>query len=319
MKNLSWRIGLKGCLAMGSDGNSGGIALFWDETISVKLIGMCNRIIDVTVQECPTSPPFRVTFVYGELRVEDRKKMWELLQHIKDKSHDPWLALGDFNEALWQFEHFSENRRCERQMEAFRDMLHFCELHDIGFKGLPWTYDNGQSGRRNVKVRLDRAVATDSWSNLFERAEVEHLVSPCSDHCPLLLQLGREEQMRGRKTSRYEIMWEREESLESEVQTAWGESGPKNCLGSVSKSLRSVMDALQVWSKEKFGSIRKELEEMTKKLADLQLINDDENNVQIKSTINRMNEILYREEMMWLQRSRISWLQEGDRNTKFFH
>ena len=53
MKNLRWRLGLKGCLAVGSEGNSGGMALFWDESILVKLIGFCNRLIDVIVQETP--------------------------------------------------------------------------------------------------------------------------------------------------------------------------------------------------------------------------------------------------------------------------
>jgi hypothetical protein len=51
MKNLKWRLGLKNCIAVDSDGNSGGLALYWDESISVTLLGMCDRLIDVQVKE----------------------------------------------------------------------------------------------------------------------------------------------------------------------------------------------------------------------------------------------------------------------------
>ena len=74
-------------------------------------------------------------------------------------------------------------------MEAFRDVLAASDLQDLGFTGLPWTYGNWQTGTRNVRVRLDRVVASPCWSNLFEAARVEHLVSPCSDHYPLLLRI----------------------------------------------------------------------------------------------------------------------------------
>lgn len=221
MKLLRWRLGLKGCLARSSIGKSGGIALFWDDTLKVDLITISNKLIDIEVQESPSSTQRRISFIYGEPRAEDRHLTWKLLQRIRLRSDKPWVIMGDFNEAMWQFEHFSETRRNERRMEAFRDVLATCDMHDLGFSGLPWTFDNRQTGRRNVRVRLDRAVANSSWSSLFEDATLDHLVSPCSDHCRILLRIAPTTQHRVvARILRYEIMWEREESLVEVVKEA---------------------------------------------------------------------------------------------------
>jgi hypothetical protein len=162
---------------------------FWTEGVSTKLEKKQSHtghprqrreafLVDVQIQENPSDPPWRFSFIYGEPRVEDRKQMWELLQRIKDRVPDPWIVMGDFNEVMWQFEHFSNTRRGERQMEDFREVLEICDLHDIGFSGLPWTFDNRRGGSRNVKVRLDRAVASSLWSTHFPNAAIQHLVPP---------------------------------------------------------------------------------------------------------------------------------------------
>jgi hypothetical protein len=68
--------------------------------------------------------------------------MWKLLRRIKRDVMEPWLMAGDFTEAMWQHEHISATRRNEKQMEDFRNALSDCNLHDLGFLGLPWTYNN---------------------------------------------------------------------------------------------------------------------------------------------------------------------------------
>lgn len=188
----------------------------------------------------------------------------------------------------------------------------------MGFAGLPWTYDNKKLGCRNVKVRLDRGVATSRWMDRFPDASVLHLTSPCSDHCPLLVSIVQEQRVcRRERQAFYEIMWEREVSLDECIQEAWSHADTKGHLGTIHTALKGLMLSLKQWSADKFGSVRKKLEELRAMLASLQAAGEDYRI--IKVTISEMNELLYREEMLWLQRSRVSWLKEGDRNTKFFH
>ena len=72
------------------------------------------------------------------------------MQRLKQGLDLPWLVIGDFNEAIWSFEHMSLTPRPEAQMAAFRDVLMNCELIDLGFNGAPYTYDNMRSGSANV-------------------------------------------------------------------------------------------------------------------------------------------------------------------------
>jgi hypothetical protein len=191
-------------------------------------------------------------------------------------------------------------------------------LVDLGFKGLLYTYDNKRSGRANVRVRLDRVAATAEWRDLFADTCVEHLVSPVSDHNPVLVRLIKESRASPRQARRhYEVWWERAAELPELIASAWEETGQKRDLNSVRKGLDNVMNVLQAWSRKKFGNLLKELDKCRKELEHLMWLNTDR--AAIRRVSDQMNELLYREEMLWMQRSRINWLTEGDRNTKFFH
>ncbi|CAN6346612.1 unnamed protein product [Urochloa humidicola] len=270
VENLRWRLGLKNCISVDSDGRSGGLALFWHESVEVNLIEKNLRYIDVSTRVSASDPWFRITFVYGVPQTNNRHHMWEALRRLRASSPLPWMVIGDFNEAMWGFEHFSACDRPERQMALFRDVLSDCDLTDLGFVGLPYTYDNGREGVANVKVRLDRAVADTEWRDLFPDAILHHLVSSRSDHCPLFLEIRKESWERHKmRIFWYEIMWERLESLAHEIKEAWCTAPSREGLGGVAAALSRVQSALRSWSKEKFGSVTAELEVLRVNLEEL--------------------------------------------------
>ena len=111
MKRYRARLGLQGFDAVDSIGNSGGLALFWHESLSVEVVFSNQRCIDAQVKAGADDPPWRLTCVYGEPRVEDQHNMWSLLENLSAQSDLPWLVVGDFNECMWDFEHFSMTPR----------------------------------------------------------------------------------------------------------------------------------------------------------------------------------------------------------------
>jgi hypothetical protein len=150
MKRLRTRLGLKGFYGVDSNGLSGGLALFWHESIDLEVKDANENFIDVWMRIAPDEPLFHATFVYGEPRTENRHHMWTKLTALRASSLLPWALIGDFNEAMWSYEHFSARPRPESQMTDFRDCLQLCGLKDLCFTGLPFTYDNRRAGNNNV-------------------------------------------------------------------------------------------------------------------------------------------------------------------------
>ena len=74
------------------------------------------------------------------------------------------------------------------------------------------------------------------------------------------------------------------------------------------------------WSREAFPNNKRVIEEMMQEIAKLQEEEvTEESYKKIKESIEELSKVWKREEKYWMQRSRIKWLKEEDRNKKFFH
>ena len=197
-----------------------------------------------------------------------------------------------------------------------------CELADLGYKGLDWTWEKRVRGGEFCRVRLDRALASPRWSALFPFASLEHLTATRSDHCPILLNTEQETISMShslKKPFRYECMWETKADFHHVVEEVWNRNQPSLSVSDLATKLSSVSVALAQWGRRAFGSVRQELRSLRHQLATLRAVpgrvgpSEEEKRVQ-----DRMIEVSLAEEIMMRQRSRIKWLTEGDKNTEFF-
>ena len=249
VESLRYRLGMKSVFTVSVKGKGGGLAVFWDECFTMELNKFGEHFIDMYISNSDGSK-WRCTFVYGEPKASQRYVMWEHQRRVKSLGFGPLFLVGDFNEVMWQHEHFSRHKRSSKLMANFREILSECNLFDLRFHGLPWTYDNKQEGNRNVKVRLDRAVACPQWSAMYPHCKVSHIISSRSDHYPLYIQLlGNRPNVSVNKHLRYESYWEREcLALDGQIKACRNKGSHVEDLEDVANNLDRLMKPFHGWS-----------------------------------------------------------------------
>ena len=145
-----------------------------------------------------------------------------LLGHIKEtkiKIRLPWLCAGNFNEITRAHEKSGGRLRPRKQMEDFRDVLDECRFQDLEFSSNKFTWCNGHGEGHTVWERLDKAVGSVEWMDMFLASKGVHLECGTSDHKPLMILLASIPK-KSNKLWRFEQMWMEDVGCREVVENA---------------------------------------------------------------------------------------------------
>ncbi|KAJ9188062.1 hypothetical protein P3X46_003457 [Hevea brasiliensis] len=106
-------------------------------------------------------------------------------------------------------------------IDGFQNAISSCGLLDLRRGGDRFTWEKGRGSEDWVRERLDRALVTYSWQNIFQDAYVETLVATNSDHSPLFLCLNTTLVVYHKKRFCFENSWSFEEECRGVVEEGW--------------------------------------------------------------------------------------------------
>ncbi|KAL9674277.1 hypothetical protein QQ045_030548 [Rhodiola kirilowii] len=225
--------------------------------------------------------------------------------------------MGDFNEIAFSWEMESKRFRQLWQMNNFRSCLEDCDLVDLEFRGVRFTYSNRRKDNEEFKARLDRAVANAAWRHMFPNVLVRHGFANCSDHVPVVVYVNGAKLASNQYLRRFEPMWLRHKCFKEVLRKSWAGQGDRQTIAS---KLKACMEDLTQLNGLGFGNIKEKVKMLKERIQELRNGPRTEESANHEAILSgELDEWMEREELFWRQRSRAEWLKFGDRNTSFFH
>ncbi|XP_043717726.1 uncharacterized protein LOC122665640 [Telopea speciosissima] len=200
---------------------------------------------------------------------------------------EPWLVVGDFNATLLSSEKWGPGAFSMGSALEFGVMIDTCSLLPIDSSGSKFTWTNNRR-RGRVDSVLDKSLCNSKWSDFFQACSESFLQRAASDHSPLLIssgQLGRP----NNAPFRFHKFWVESPNFLKEFPNL------DVALKEAKVVLEDAQEALQVIGE-----------------------NDVLFGLEVDAKTAYLNS-LKNSEKLWHEKTRIKWLREGDRNSKFFH
>ncbi|KAL4279725.1 hypothetical protein GQ457_03G026420 [Hibiscus cannabinus] len=186
-----------------------------------------------------------------DLHIGKRKhELCEFMTNLRSNSCDRWFVIGDSNVVASQKEKLGGISFNPADAKHLYDFVGSSGLLELPIARGSFTWSNHWSEEKSILEKLDRALCSFEWSNLFPKSIGMLDVAIESNHTPIII-LSQGTNKKYKKEFKFESKWLLEEECTSTVRNSWEPISHPRSSHRFGSELRMTKYSLIKWSKTK--------------------------------------------------------------------
>ncbi|OIT19075.1 hypothetical protein A4A49_65809, partial [Nicotiana attenuata] len=254
-------------------------------------------------------------------KVQERASLWHDLQILGSHIQIPWLISGDFNNVLTTKDRLGQ-LMTTNEVHDFKQCIDNMQLTPLKTKGCFFTWCNKQNANDRVYSKIDWAFGNFSWTQTYGHLEADFLKPGVSDQSPIVVQLWKRRTICSKPFKLYMVTIDHKDFTPM-VNRVWQQQEEQDKVELIWLKLKRLKDEAKGLNKA-MASYEQRPTQIRQSLECVQaaLVTDPFNQLFIEQEKQNMSDLekwSTIEEIILRQKSRATWIDYGDSNSKYFY